>query len=65
MVAVSRPGWGVDGERAYVASGWGALEVPVSLAFAGTALEALEALTLAVVLSLAHALPGMENSKFS
>ena len=52
MVAVSSPGSGVDGERANVASGWGALEVPVSLAFAGTALEALEALTLAVVLSL-------------
>ena len=49
VVAVSSSGWGVDGERANVAS--------VSPAFAGTALEALEALTLAVVLSLAHALP--------
>jgi hypothetical protein len=58
---VSSSGWVLDGERAGVASGWGAPEVLVSLAFAEAALEALEALTLAVAFARAHALPGMEN----
>ena len=54
-VAVSSSGWVLDGERAGVASGWGAPEVLVSLAFAEAALEALEALTLAVAFARAHA----------
>jgi hypothetical protein len=58
---VSSSGWVLDGERAGVASGWGAPEVLVSLAFAEAALEALEALTLAVAFARAHALTGMEN----
>ena len=55
VVAVSSSGWVLDGGRAGDASGWRALEIPVSPALAGTALEALEALTLAVVGSMALA----------